>query len=185
MQTGASVCSCHAFLSALKDVVGAPWFQNVLLAISAVIGIYTIRSSSNQEKRRATVDIVRDQQKDTVLIEARNVVRALIQPNGKIDVDALLLGPDTTKEAKAVFTVLNAYEFIATGVRSGAFDGVTFRRMYYNTVLYYWNLFEDFVERYRVKYQRENPGVEGMNAMTLYRDFEDLAKDWIAHPLNQ
>ncbi|MGH9563954.1 MAG: hypothetical protein ACRD3S_21085, partial [Terracidiphilus sp.] len=56
---------------------------------------------------------------------------------------------------------------------------------YYNTVVTHWTLFRDFIRDYREKYKRENPGVEGMAADTIYQDFQALATEWSKHPLKQ
>jgi hypothetical protein len=184
MLAEAEDCACHAFLLALGKILSETWFQNVLLAVSAAIGIFTIRLSSLQERRRATVDLVRDQQKDEILIKARSKVGKLIEDQGKLDCDALLRGKDTSDELQAIFTVLNAYEFMATGLRTGAFDRKTYQRMYHNSVTYYWAHLSEFVAKYRTKYQAEN-NVDGATAGTIYQDFQDLANDWIRHPLKK
>ena len=53
------------------------------------------------------------------------------------------------------------------------------------SVVTHWVLFRDFIGAYREKYKRENPGVEGMAADTIYQDFQALATEWTKHPLKQ
>ena len=160
------------------------WFQNLILAVTAVIAILTISTSSRHERRRATVDIVRDQQKDEVLIDARAIIRALQDSKGKINFDPILAQRDSL-QLRAIYNVLNSYEFMASGLRTEAFDETTYKRMYYNTVITNWDLFREFVEKYREKYKRENPGVDALKAETLFQDFEKLATSWKKHPLKQ
>ena len=172
------------FVWAHSSLFSEPWFQNLVLVVTAGIGILTFRSSSQQERRRATVDIVRDQQRDDVLIKARATVRSLEDASGRIDFGPILQQKDS-EQLRAIYNVLNSYEFIASGLRTGAFDEKTYKRMYYNTVITHWTLFQDFIDAYREKYRRENPGVKGMAADTIYQDFQELATEWSKHPLKQ
>jgi hypothetical protein len=166
--------------SILNDV----WFQNLILAASAAIGILTISSSARQERRRAVVDIARDQDKDEILLAARKTLRSLVGGSGKIDVDTILKAEDSD-QLRAIYTVLNSYEFVANGLRTGAFDEKTYKRMYYNTVVTHWSLLREFVEKYREKYRKEYAGVDSLAAETLCQDFEALATNWARHPLKR
>ena len=162
------------------------WFQNLILAITAVIGIWTFGSSSRHERRRATVDLVRDQQKDKALKKARQALRPLeLDASGKIDFDSILASEKDSYETRAILTVLNSYEFMASGVRTGAFDEKTYKRMYYNSVKLQWLNYREFVVKYREKYKRDHPGKAGQEADTFYQDFERLATRWLRRPLKQ
>jgi hypothetical protein len=169
-----------------SSILNESWFQNLILAFSAAIAIWTISSSSRHERRRATVDIVRDQQKDEVLIAARATIRGLEDANGKIDFDTLLAKKDSA-ELRAIYNVLNSYEFIASGMRTEAFDETTYKRMYYHTVTDHWIQFQEFVEKYRRKtedeYRRQNR--KDFSADTLFQDFQSLATKWLKHPLKR
>jgi hypothetical protein len=169
-----------------SSILNESWFQNLILAFSAAIAIWTISSSSRHERRRATVDIVRDQQKDEILIAARATIRGLEDANGKIDFDSLLAKKDSA-ELRAIYNVLNSYEFIASGMRTGAFDENTYKRMYYHTVTDHWIQFQEFVEKYRRKteeeYRRQNR--KDVSADTLFQDFQSLATKWLKHPLKR
>ncbi|AXC11724.1 hypothetical protein ACPOL_2402 [Acidisarcina polymorpha] len=79
--------------------------------------------------------------------------------------------------------MLNSYEFIATGLKTGAFDKKTYKRIYYNNVLDNWVILEDFVLRYREKYRKEHGPALGHKADTLFQDFEHLAEKRRKHPL--
>jgi hypothetical protein len=169
-----------------SSILNESWFQNLILAFSAAIAIWTISSSSRHERRRATVDIVRDQQKDEVLIAARATIRGLEDANGKINFDPLLAQKDS-EQLRAIYNVLNSYEFIASGMRTGAFDENTYKRMYYHTVTDHWIQFQEFVEKYRRKtedeYRRQNR--KDVSADTLFQDFQSLATKWLKHPLKR
>jgi Domain of unknown function (DUF4760) len=167
----------HLKRSAFNEV----WFQNLILIVSASIAIITLRATSSNERRRATVDIVRDQQKDGVLIAARATVRNMHYSPCGIDVPALLK-PADSPELQAIFTVLNSYEFIATGLKTKAFDKKSYKSMYHNNVVTNWAQLEEFVTLYRVKYREEHSEVEGVRAETLFQDFENLAAKWKKRP---
>lgn len=169
-----------------SSILNESWFQNLILAFSAAIAIWTISSSSRHERRRATVDIVRDQQKDDVLIAARATLRGLEDTNGRIDFDSLLAKKDSD-ELRAIYNVLNSYEFIASGMRTGAFDEKTYKRMYYHTVVDHWVQFQEFVVKYRKKTEEEyrSKNRKDVSADTLFQDFQSLATKWLNHPLKR
>jgi hypothetical protein len=72
----------------LLDILGTPWIQNLILALTAVIGILTFRSSSHQERRRATVDVLLHTLDDAEFQKARTQVLALIKSG--LDIPYLL-----------------------------------------------------------------------------------------------
>src|SRR5260370_11550775 len=158
------------------------WFQNLVLIVTAAIALVTLRTTSKHEQRRATVGIVRDQQKDLILIAARSTVRNMHYSPSGIDIKSLVSKTDSA-ELQAMFTVLNSYEFVATGLRTGAFDKKIYKGMYQNNVVTNWAMLKDFVVHYRVKYEAEHQGVKGMKAETLFQDFENLATKWESRPL--
>ncbi len=166
------------------SLLNESWFQNVILVVSAAIAILTIAKSSRLERRRATIDIVRDLQKDKRLIKARKTVRSLKDASGKIDFGPILAQKDS-KQLSAILDVLNSFEFMAAGLRTKAFDESTYKRILYNTVVSQWSLFQDFVDKYRENDKKENADVEGSNPDTLFQDFQTLATDWSKHPLKQ
>jgi hypothetical protein len=166
-----------------QSVFNELWFQNFILVVTAIIAFVTLRSSSRHERRRATVDVVNDLQKDPIFIAARASLRALKDDSGKIDAPRILL-PQDSPDQQAIFTVLNSYEFMATGLKTGAFDAETYKRMYYTNVVDAWTALEGFVRLYREKYKKLL-GEEAMHdADTLYQDFEHLAEEWKRHPLS-
>ncbi len=116
------------------SLLNESWFQNVILVVSAAIAILTIAKSSRLERRRATIDLVRDLQKDDVLIKARATIRSLKNASGKIDFDPILSKKDSVA-LTAILDVLNSFEFMAAGLRTKAFDESTYKRILYNTVV--------------------------------------------------
>lgn len=76
-------------------------------------------------------------------------------------------------ETLALIDSLNAYEFVATGIREGAFDEATFKRLRHSVLVRDWYAWETFVGEFR----------KTRNQPTVYKEFEWLAKKWIKSPL--
>lgn len=83
------------------------------------------------------------------------------------------LDDPASEECKSIIEVLNAYEFIASGIRQGAFDEATYKRLRYSNVVKDWNILCAFVLELR-----NNKG-----STTLFQDFKWLASRWQAKPL--
>jgi len=157
---------CHALL----DILGTPWLQNLILALTAVIGILTFRSSSHQERRRATVDVLLHTLDDAEFQKARTQVLALIKSG--LDIPNLL-SEDGLANRKILLHVLSRYEFIATGVREGAFDAKIYKRMYYTNVIADWDKLETFVRELRINRNNNTP----------FQELERQVRKWKMHPL--
>jgi hypothetical protein len=153
---------------------GELWVQNLILLGSAGIGIWTLGSGSRQERRRATVDIIRDQLQDVQLISARKMFRELKARN--VDLSTFAQMPEAP-ERLALLAVLNSYEFMAAGLREGAFDEKTYQRMYQTNVIKDWRALEGFAKKYRELWNL--PGADS----TVYQEFERLYVRWTEHPL--
>jgi len=78
-----------------QSIFNELWFQNLILVVTAIIAFVTLRSSSRQERRRATVDVVNDLQKDPIFIAARASLRALKDDSGNINAQEILLPNDS------------------------------------------------------------------------------------------
>ncbi|MGB8129923.1 MAG: DUF4760 domain-containing protein [Candidatus Angelobacter sp.] len=155
----------------LLGETGGFWVQNAILAVSAFLGILTIKSSGRQERRRATIDLVIHQTKDPELIEARQHFHELL---GAGESNFCKHLDDNTSQAyKSVMAILNAYEFAASGIREAAFDEYTYKRNRYSTVLKDWAALRAFVMEFRYK----------KKISTLFQEFEWLARRWEKRPL--
>jgi hypothetical protein len=113
---------------------------------------------------------VRDQSSDTRLKTAREKYRTLRNRNANF---AALLSDQTSPDFLDVREVLNAYEFMAAGVREKAFDEKTYKRMYFSNVVADWKTLQPLVAEYR-----------NLRGPTLYQEFEWLASRWVQHPLS-
>lgn len=167
------VCISNEVAEPLKwlgETIGF-WIQNLILAISAIAGIWVIRSSKTQEKRRATIDLVMDQKRDRHLTRCRETLLKLHEEGQKNF--ALYLEDTSSKEHKAILAVLNGYEFLASGIREGAFDEDTYKRLRYSRVLIDWDNLRPFIMAFRNK----------KNIKGLFQEFEWLVKRWKKDPL--
>jgi len=154
----------------LQDILGAPWLQNLILAVTAAIGLWTLGASSSQERRRATVDTLLEVLDDKDYLDARRKVRKLIEAGLNIP---LLLSKEGVDDRRLVLSILNRYEFMATGLRERAFDTKIYQRMYHSNVVTDWNGLEAFVMALR----------EDRQIYTLFQELEQLILKWKKHPL--
>lgn len=138
--------------------------RTVILAVSAIVAIIALYVHSRSSRRQATVNLVIQQRNDKVLRKARRCVTEL-NSNNKI---TALANPEYkgNPERDAVLTLLNNYEFIATGMREKAFDLNLYKRMSYSTVINDWKALKPFVFDLR----------RLVSSHTLFQEFQWLAE---------
>jgi hypothetical protein len=154
----------------LGETVGF-WVQTLIFLASAFGGIWIILARGTQEKRRATVDLVIEQLKDEKLRDAQHLV-ARLHESGESNF-AKYLADTESLQYKAIMRVLNMHEFSASGIRQGAFDEMTYKRVRYSTVRKDWISLCGFVME--IRKQRKSP--------TLFQEFQWLSNRWEAEPL--
>jgi preprotein translocase subunit Sss1 len=101
----------------LGETIGF-WIQTAILTVSAVGAVWIVAARGSQEKRRATVDLIIEQKRDEALQNARLVLRKMHEA-GEKNLAKHLEKPDS-EEYKSILLVLNGYEFVSCGIRSGA-----------------------------------------------------------------
>jgi Domain of unknown function (DUF4760) len=154
----------------LGETIGF-WVQTSILAVSALAALWVIKASKTQEKRRSTVDLIVEQKRDRDLTEARRVILAMHEAGEKNL--AKHLESESSVEYNAILLVLNAYEFVSSGIREGAFDEGTYKRLRYSNVRKDWDALCAFVFEFR----RVKSG------QTLFQDFQWLNERWRKSPL--
>jgi hypothetical protein len=147
------------------------WIQTSVLAVSAIAAVWVIRASKTQEKRRATIDLIMDQKRDPNLVVARKKIIAMHE-SGEKNFSRFLSTP-ASDEYKNILLVLNAYEFVASGIREGAFDEYTYKRLRYFNLIRDWNALSAFVTEFQ----------NSKRSYTLFQDFAWLGKRWMNKPL--
>ena len=145
--------------------------QTVVLAVSAGAGILVIMARGKQEGRRATVDLIVDQNRNEKLSNARKKIREMHEHN-ESNYARFLQDPDS-KEYDAIMMALNTYEFVASGIRSNAFNEDVYKRLRYSSVIRDWESFKGFVAEFRNQ----------KKITSFYQDFEWLYQRWKKHPL--
>ena len=85
-----------------------------------------------------------------------------------------LVGEDSVERRK-ILHVLNNQEFIAVGIRLGAFDEKVYKQMQCSNVLKLWTATSGFIHELR-KIDKKN---------TLFQDFEKLANRWEQNPIKK
>lgn len=112
------------------------WIQTVAIVASAIFAgwqIKALRKQNNnndiQWRQRATIDAVMADRKDANLIQSRRAYAKMKQD--KTNFDAIGGAPllENEEANHAILDILNNYEFMASGIREGAFDEDIYRRM--------------------------------------------------------
>ena len=145
------------------------WIQTGAVFLSALAAIYIIYHNGKLAKRRALIDLIIQQKSDEKLIEATREVYALSKAGNHI---SQLV--DSEKEP-TILRVLNNQEFIAVGIRTGAFDEGVYKEIQCSNVLKLWTATSGFIQEIRK--------IDGKN--TLFQDFENLAKRWEKNPIKK
>lgn len=166
------------------------WIQTVAFSVSALTGagavIYNAMQiklarnhaelAASQARLRATVDMTVHEQNDPLLTEAKalfadirknkdiNITKIACERNSLSNTDS-----DSNKEKnEAILTVLNQYEFMAIGIKEGAFDDAIYKRMKKSIVIRDLDALHGYITELRN--QEKNP--------LLFLEAEQLAKCW-------
>lgn len=143
------------------------WVQTGAFILSAFGAIAIIYNNSHQAKKRATVDLVLYELGNPLLIEAKKHVR-LLRESGA-DLTQLSCAENKDKaENGYIKTLLNNYEFIAAGIKEGAFDEEIYKRMTRSILIRDWDAFSAYVAELRRQTKREK----------IYIEFQWLVERW-------
>lgn len=143
------------------------WIQTGAFVLSAIGAIAIIYNNSHQAKKRATIDLVLHELTNPEIIEAKKQIAQY--HDSQIDFTNL-----SCKEHKAkpengyIRTVLNNYEFIAAGIKEGAFDEEIYKRMKRSILIRDWDALAAYVAEIRRRTGREK----------IYIEFQWLAERW-------
>lgn len=120
-------------------------------------------------RRRATVDLIMHMRQNQAFSEARKVVLSLQEDKAQFAKYALKEHTDS-KETDCILVVLNFNEFIAVGIREGAFDEKTYKRLRRTRYIRDWDTLATYVSEFR----------NSRDAQVLFCEFEWLADRWKA-----
>lgn len=136
-----------------------------------VSGANQMASAERMSRLRATVEVVRHEQTDKELLEALKKYAELREVKGALTALAVT-HPEPTNENGLVLRVLNNYEYVATGIHTGAFDEEIYKRMKCSNLIRDWDALKPYVCELRQKYQKPK----------LFVELESLAEKWRAQP---
>lgn len=172
----------------LGETIGF-WIQTGAFSLSAIFAgcalIYNarqvklLREANDKNERlarmRATIDVVLHENGN---IEIQKCLKSFAVLRDKRTEFAQYACGDLTQHGEVndvVLLVLNNYEFMAAGIRCGAFDEEIYRRMQRSTLIRDWNVLSGYVVQLRHK----------TGAPALFIEFEALAKKWEEGPANK
>ena len=147
------------------------WIQTGAFFLSALAAIFVIYHNGKLAKKRALIDLIIQQKSDQNLITATRRVYELQDCGNHL---SSLVGTDT-EDRRIVLQVLNNQEFIAVGIRLGAFDETVYKQLQFNNIVKLWSATSGFIHELRKIDART----------TLFQDFECLAKRWENSPIKK
>lgn len=130
-----------------------------------------VASAEKLSRQRATVEVVRHEQTDKELLEAFKRYAELRDDNGKL-VSLAVAHPSEKDDNGLVLRVLNNYEYVSTGILTGAFDEEIYKRMKYTNLIRDWDALKPYVCQLRQKYDKPK----------LFIEFEAVAEKWRSAP---
>lgn len=145
------------------------WIQSAIFFLSAIGAVSVVWHNGHLAKKRAIIDLLIQQKSNKDLIGAIQKVYKLADEGNHLS----QLVSNDSDERRAILTALNNIEFIAAGMRMGAFDEKTYKQMQYSNVIKLWALSSGFIHELRK--------IDGID--TLFQDFEKLAKKWEKAPI--
>ncbi|MGR2826612.1 DUF4760 domain-containing protein [Acinetobacter sp. 1124_18A] len=148
------------------------WIQTLVFLFSAIIAIFTLWRNEAQAKKRATVDLVLSETQD---MSFRDIKEKFGQyKKEKINFTKLACDElaDHPEENEVIMTILNHYEFIASGIFEKALDEKIYKRMKKGILVRDWKTLEPYVMELRRK--------EGRKA--IYAETQKLAEKWENDP---
>ena len=168
------------------------WVQTGAIIISIIVtGFYaqkaikkngqsakeTLNHNHEMIRKRATIDILIQENQDNELVQAKRIVTNL--PENASFIKYLEPSFCGTKESEAekesIRILLNRYEFIALGIRNGAFEEEIYKRLKYSDIMDTWKNAKPMIMELR--------RLKGRN--TYYQELEWLADRWERLPLTK
>lgn len=135
------------------------WVQTGAFILSAVGAIAIIYNNSHQAKKRATVDLVLHELTNPEIVEAKQKVAEF--HDNHTDLTQLSCAQHKHKpENVYIRTVLNNYEFIAAGIKEGAFDEEIYKRVKRSILIRDWEALAAYVAEIRRRTGREKIFIE-------------------------
>ncbi len=172
----------HSLIIVINALAWLYLKENFGFVLTASIAAVAILHNDKMSRRRATIDLILSKNQDKDLKDSDEAVSKLTKQ--KLEELAIKLKAsafdginDPNEEEKsqisAILRVLNWYEFIATGIREGAFDYKIYHRNRHTLTVRDWDKLEPFVNQLRL-----NQGKD-----TFFKEFSWLASSFKKYPL--
>lgn len=158
-------------------------FAEWILIIQAVILFFglgftalSIRNSRQDNRRRATVDLILHQRNNKELNQALECISDLVKAEDFPSLHQYLDKDKYPNERKSILDVLNYREFVSVGINTGIIDEEIYKRSYYNIVLRDWKHLNKTIDAIRDSSKGHK---------TNFQEFEKLARRWERKPLKK
>lgn len=150
------------------------WCQFIVITITAVIAIYTLRTNEKRARRRATIDLVLSENQDEKFRDIKEKY-SIMREKG-VNFTLLSCDPDDSETRKqeiadqkeTIIAILNQYEFIASAIFENSLDENLYKRMKKSVLIREWEVLSGFVSELRRKEGRDK----------LFCETENLALKW-------
>lgn len=157
--------------SELMDI--APILTPVIMATTATAAFLAIWRNQVIARRRATIDLVIAQRSDETLQTSKRKLAELHDDQQDCLAKYAANEHREGEESKAILAVLNHYEFVATGIKEGAFDERVYKKMLHGVLVRDYDALKGFIQELR----------RTRSHKTLFQEYEWLGKKWKAKPL--
>lgn len=155
--------------------------QTGAIIISAIAAVWLIIHNGRLSRKRALIDLIIQQKNNETLVRDTQLVFSLAnKDNESLSKYAHLTDNDSSdkefvENRTAILNVLNNLEFIAVGIRMGAFDEKVYKQLQCTNVLKIWKATAGFIHELR----------KVSNRSTIFQDLEHLAHRWESSPIKQ
>tara|TARA_R110002020_G_scaffold424811_1_gene634063 strand:- start:655 stop:1347 length:693 start_codon:yes stop_codon:yes gene_type:complete len=165
-------------------------FAGLLLTSRAIkLTSDSIKANTLSSRHQSTIQLVMDVNKDVRLQDTKNLIFMKAERGELTDYYLALCketdclsNPDqqdtiqkNEKLKDDIHYVLNRYEFIALGIRRGAFDGELYKELNCSNFNKLWKFTKPLIMEIRNRQKIE----------TIYQEIEWLYKSWQKNPINQ
>jgi hypothetical protein len=136
-------------------------YEKYSIAINAIYTVITLfifivaliqyRHSIKSAAVRASLDFLEKESSSGEARSARAAYRNIIENADKDHLESLLHNKDSkSEEGREIITsILNKYEYIATGINANAIDYTTFKKIWRSSAIIDWHKTKPFIDRLR------------------------------------
>lgn len=144
------------------------WFQTAVFVITGATAILTLWRNERQAKKRATIDLVLMETQDSNFREIKEKFGQYRKDKVNFTKLACEELTDNPEQNEVILSILNHYEFIASGVFERALDEKIYKRMKKSIFVRDWKALEPYVMELRRKEGRKR----------IYIETQKLAEKW-------